>query len=275
MIVPTFNEERNIKRALDSVCGWAERVWVVDSLSVDHTVAICRARGDVCVAANRFENYGAQWNWALDNLPIETEWVMKLDADEVVTPELRKELEVGVAEAGPEVAGFAVWRKFTFMGKWLKHTSGKCYDVRVWRRGRGRFEPRSVNEHLVLEGRAQRLRSPLLHEDRKGIGAWVWRHNRYSTMEAGEYFQRMSHWDERLSDKGVALRRLVKNRVWPWVPCKPMVHFLYLAVFRLGFLDGKAGIEYAKLRYFYYYLIELKKKELRIMGRGAFTGGNV
>jgi len=266
VLILTLNEERNIARALGSVAGWAQEIWVVDSFSKDATLDVCRSFPGVRVTQHAFSSYGAQWNWALENLPIETEWVMKLDADEVVGEELRREIGHALACAPPGVVGFALWRKFVFMGRWLKHTVGKCYQVRVWRRGRARFEDREVNEHLLLEGRVVRLRAPLLHEDRKGISAWVWRHNRYSTMEAREQLRGLRGRPRPGGDRSVAFRRFVKDRIWPLVPCKPFVHFLHLFVFRLGFLDGRAGWTYARLRSFYYYLIEVKKREYALTG---------
>lgn len=266
VVILTFNEERNIARALDSVVGWADEVHVVDSFSTDGTLAICRSFSGVSVVQHEFEDYGRQWNWALSHLPIETEWVMKLDADERLTPELRRQIEQAVSGASPEVGAFALWRKFLFMGRWLKHSVGKCYDVRLWRSGRARFEDRSVNEHLLVEGQVERLSRPLVHEDRKGLSAWVWRHNRYSTLEAEEFFRRREAEPPKVAGKGAALRRFLKSRIWPCVPLKPLVYFVYIYLFRLGLLDGRAGLTYATLRCFYYYLIELKKEERRRNG---------
>jgi len=266
VIILTYNEERNIGYALQSVGNWAQQVFVVDSMSTDATVEICHRYDSAEVFEHALTDYGKQWNWALDNLPIETAWVMKLDADEVVTPLLREEIQRAIPEAEPQVAGFAVWRKLIVMAKWLKHTVGKCYDVRLWRRGRARFEERSVNEHLIVDGEVLRLKEPLIHEDRKGLSAWVWRHNRYSTMEAVEYFRRAETGGERISGRGIALRRFLKDKLWPLVPFKPLVYFIYLYILRLGFLDGREGLAYAELRYFYYYLIELKKREYRLTG---------
>ena len=263
VVILTYNEEKGLRRALDSVCGWALEVLVVDSGSLDRTVPVCRSYPKVRVYHHPFEDYGRQWNWALDHLPISTEWVMKLDADESVPPTTRTVIADAICHAAGNVAAFALCRKFVFMGKWLRHTVGKCYDVRVWRHGRARFESRSVNEHLIVDGKVAYLREPLLHEDQKGLSAWVWRHNRYSTLEAQEYFRREVPGAGSISGRSIRLRRLVKQRIWPWVPCKPLVHFLHVYVLRLGFLDGWQGLAYAKLRYFYYYLIELKKREHR------------
>ena len=263
VIILTYNEERNIAHALDSVVTWAEEVFVVDSFSTDRTVEISQTYRDVEVYRHGFEDYGKQWNWALDHLPISTEWVMKLDADESVPPTTRTAIADAICHAAGNVAAFALCRKFVFMGKWLKHSVGKCYDVRVWRRGRARFESRSVNEHLIVEGKVAYLREPLLHEDQKGLSVWVWRHNRYSTLEAQEYFRRQGPRVGSIAGRSIRLRRLVKQRIWPFVPCKPLVHCFHMYVLRLGFLDGWQGLAYAKLRYFYYYLIELKKREHR------------
>ena len=265
-MILSFNEERNIARALESVQGWAEQVFVVDSMSTDATVEICHRYGSVRVFEHAFSDYGRQWEWALEELPIKTEWVMKLDADESVPAETRCEIARALAGAGPEVTAFALWWKFFFMGKWLKHTTGKVHNIRIWRNEKGRFEDRSVNEQLIVDGKVARIKTPLIHEDRKGLSAWVWRHNRYSTMEAVEYFRRGQRGGERISGKGIALRRVLKETLWPWVPFKPLVYFLYLYIVRLGFLDGREGLAYAKLRYFYYYLIELKKAEYKLTG---------
>ena len=266
VIVLTLNEERNLTHALECVKGRASRICVVDSFSSDNTVEICRSLHDVHLVQHTFKNYAKQWNWALDNLPVETEWVMKLDADERLTPGIRREIEEAIKRAADDVAGFAVWRKFVFMGKVLKHTVGKCYDVRIWRRGRGRFEGRCVNEHLVVDGRVLPLAEPLIHEDRKGLSAWVWRHNRYSSMEAVEFFCKPQGVRPQLAGRGVAFRRFLKDRLWRWVPFRPLAYFIYLYVVRLGFLDGREGLAYAKLRCFYHYLIELKKREYQVTG---------
>ncbi len=267
VIVLTYNEERNIAHALESVAGFVERVFVVDSGSTDATIAACSGYDNVEVRRHPFENYGGQWNWAVDSLPIATEWVMKLDADEWVPEQCMREIRDAISSAPSSVGAFALWRKFVFMGRWLKHMVPKCYDVRLWRNGKARFEERSVNEHLIADGDLAYLKEPIMHQDRKGLSAWVWRHNRYSTMEAEEHFRsRRSPSEARLSGSGIARRRFLKERIWPHLPCKPALHFLHLYVGRLGFLDGREGLAYAKLRYFYYYLIELKKREGRREG---------
>ena len=266
VIILTYNEERNVSFAVGSVVKWASRVFVVDSGSTDRTVEIANSYEGVEVIEHPFEDYGRQWNWTLSALPVETEWVMKLDADERVPSGTRREIETALEKAGSKIAGFTLWRKLVFMGKWLKHTSGRVHDVRIWRWGRGYFEDRSVNEHLILDGEVKKLKSPLIHEDRKGLSAWVWRHNRYSTLEAAEYVCGSEKQDRKVSGRQVAFRRFLKERIWPWIPCKPTVYFFYLYLFRLGFLDGRPGYEYARLRQFYYYLIELKKREYHLLG---------
>lgn len=271
VFIPTYNEEPNVRRAIESVLGWAAQVFVVDSFSKDRTVEIARSCPQVEVHQHAFENYSKQWNWALDNLPIRATWVMILAADEAVPPQTREEIERALASAPAEVAAFQMWWKLIFMGRWLKHMSGRAYNVRIWRRGRSRFEDRAVNEHAIVDGQVRRIEEPLIHDDRKGISAWVWRHNRYSTMEAQEHVKSIGtvraqpSTTVRLGGKE-AFRRFLKDRVWPLVPFKPLAYFLYLYVLRLGFLDGWQGLAYARLRWFYYYLIELKKREHALTG---------
>jgi len=266
VFIPTLNEAMNVHRAIESVLGWAAQVFVVDSLSSDDTVRIARSYEGVQVFEHPFENYSKQWNWALDNLPIETEWVMILAADESVPEKTRDEIAAAIQTARGEVAAFTLWWKFIFMGKWLKHTCRKVHSIRIWRTGRGRFEDRSVNEQLIVDGEVRSLKQPLIHDDRKGISAWVWRHNRYSTMEAIEFFRRKEKVTGAPSGRKVAWRRFLFERVWPWVPCGPLLLFLYRFFFRLGFLDGRAGLDYALLKLFFSLMISLKKREYRLTG---------
>jgi glycosyltransferase involved in cell wall biosynthesis len=119
VIILTFNEEANLPAALDSVKDWAAEVFVVDSYSTDRTVDIAleRATDGVRVVQHRFENYSDQWNWALSHLPVTSEWTLKLDADERVTPEFKKEVDELLRAAPPDLHGVQFRRRFVFMGK--------------------------------------------------------------------------------------------------------------------------------------------------------------
>ncbi|MCL5026068.1 MAG: glycosyltransferase family 2 protein [Chloroflexi bacterium] len=151
VIVCTLNEEANIGNCLRSV-GWASQRFVVDADSTDRTAAIGRSLG-ATVISHPWRGYSDQKNWALDNLPIEHDWILCLDADEVVPPPLAGEIRGIVADSPPRYAGYYVARRLIFMGRWLKH----CwwypdYTLRLFKREAGRFEKRLVHERLVLRG---------------------------------------------------------------------------------------------------------------------------
>ena len=186
VLVPTMDEELNLPECLDSI-AWADEVFVVDSFSQDRTVEIARARGAHAVQ-HPFETYARQKNWALDTVPLRHEWVLILDADERVTPELRAEIESLLA-GGPACAGFYVNRRLIFLGRWIRHAGWyPSWNLRLFQHRLGRYEDRPVHEHVVLEGRVGYLRHDLLHLDRRPLEAFIARHNRYSTLEAEARF---------------------------------------------------------------------------------------
>ena len=152
VVILTRDEERHIERAIASVAPIANRVLVIDSGSTDRTVALAEARG-ARVLTNPWTCYASQFNWALDQLPEDTDWVLRLDADEVVTPALAAEIKLLLPELGPEFAGVRVWRRMTFLGRTIRH--GGVFPIRVirlFRHGRGYCEDRWMDEHILVDG---------------------------------------------------------------------------------------------------------------------------
>lgn len=259
VIILTRNEEENLLQALASVVGWAAEVWVVDSLSTDRTVSLAREAG-ARLAAREFAGYAAQRNWALRSLPLGPEWVLFLDADEAVTPELKTELAAVLAAPPAGVAGFHVKRRFVFLGRWLRH--GGYYPVwllRIMRHRLARCEERGVDEHLLVDGPTARLHGDLLHEDRRPLERWIERHARYARLNA----------DDLVGQIGGELpaRRRSQNqaertrwwyahvyRRWP-IGLRALAYFLYRYIVRGGFLDGREGFIYHSLQAFWYRLL--------------------
>jgi glycosyltransferase involved in cell wall biosynthesis len=271
VIILTFNEEANLARALDSVRGWADEVFVVDSFSTDRTVdiALARAGEGVRVVQHDFENYSAQWNWALTHLPIRGEWTLKLDADEQVTEAFRREVEEVIAREGGELEGIFFRRRLVFLGSVLKWGRvAQNHDLRMWRTGRAWFEDRSVNEHALVAGKTVRLASYVLHHDFKSLSAWIDKHNRYSSLEAQNLLAGNVTGDVRPRLWGTpAERRMWLRKMYYRFPGRAFIYFLYRFVFCLGFLDGVAGFRYAFLHASYFYWIDLKRRESRSTAR--------
>ncbi|HLW46978.1 MAG TPA: glycosyltransferase family 2 protein [bacterium] len=259
VIILTRNEEENLPHALASVAGWAAEVWVVDSHSTDRTAHLARERG-ARVVAHEFAGYPAQRNWALRSLPLGPDWVLFLDADETVTPELRVELAAVLAAPPAGVAGFEVKRRFVFLGRWLRH--GGYYPVwllRVMRHRVARCEERGVDEHLVVEGPTARLQADLLHEDRRPLERWIERHTRYARLKADDLIGPASgglaaRWS---SPTQAERTRWWYDRVYRRAPMglRAFGYFLYRYIVRGGFLDGREGFIYHSLQAFWYRLL--------------------
>lgn len=259
VIILTRNEEENLPQALESVVGWAAEVWVVDSHSTDRTVSLARASG-ARVVAREFAGYAAQRNWALRSLPLGPEWVLFLDADEAVTPELRMELAAILAAPPAGIAGFHVKRRFVFLGRWLRH--GGYYPVwllRIMRHRLARCEERGVDEHLLVDGPAARLHGDLLHEDRRPLERWIERHTRYARLKAEDLLrvtagELPARWG---SSTQAERTRWWYERVYRRAPMglRAFGYFLYRYIVRGGFLDGREGFIYHSLQAFWYRLL--------------------
>ncbi|HEY8154877.1 MAG TPA: glycosyltransferase family 2 protein [Myxococcota bacterium] len=272
-IILTFNEEDNVGPAIESVHRLAREIFVVDSFSTDRTVDVAeRYRGvGVQVVQHEFENYSAQWDWALHNLPIRSEWILKLDADERVTPEFEAEVTRVLAHAADDLGGVYFRRRLIFMGRPLRWGGMAGFDLRLWRRGRGRFDGRAVNEHVIVDGRSIRLSSCVEHHDTKSLSDWWDKHNRYSSFEALNLIERSPSGAVRPSLFGnpEAQRMWIRERFFShslrFLASAALFSYHFFA--RLGFLDGTRGFQAAFLRASFFYMIQLKVLEYRRTGK--------
>ena len=269
VVVITYNEEENIGACLESVAGWTDDIFVVDSYSTDATVQIARRYTDK-IYSHPFESFAAKRNWALDNLPFGYDWVFFLDADERFTPELRNEISQVLADGAPGFSAFYVNRAFIFMGCWLKH--GGFYPgrlIKLVRRGRARLVDARPREYFVVNGQTGVLRHDLIHDSVKNLTWWTAKHNDYATREAQEFLERRGRAALRAAERMGYLeanRRIRLRDAWDRMPMfiRPFLMFSYRYVFRLGFLDGIPGLIYCVLHDLWYpFLIDAKCKELQ------------
>jgi glycosyltransferase involved in cell wall biosynthesis len=268
VVILTRNEEENLPYALASVSGWAAEVWVVDAHSTDRTAEVAQAAG-AAVVTHEFAGYAAQRNWALRNLSFQHEWVLFLDADEMVSPELRAELSAVLSSPPESVAGYYVKRRFIFLGRWLRH--GGYYPtwlLRLVRRRVARWEDRAVDEHLIVDGGTARLHHDLIHEDHRPLSRWIDRHNQYATLAAHDFLHRTAgeavvpRWGGTQAER----KRWWYERVYLRAPLglRAVAYFLYRYVVRGGFLDGGPGLVYHVLQGLWYrVLIDAKILEGR------------
>ena len=280
VVILTYNEERHIARCLNSIRSIATDIVVVDSFSTDRTLAIAEELG-ARVLQRKFVNYAQQFQWALDHSSIKTSWIMRLDADEIIEPDLVEEVRRKLPSLGAEVAGVNLKRKHIFMGRWIRY--GGRYPLillRIWRNGHGRIENRWMDEHMIVwGGRTVTFDGGFLDHNLNDLTFFTDKHNKYATREAIDILnQRYALFtrDEDLSSQAswrqAAIKRWMKERVYNRLPfcVGPLGYFLYRYVFQLGFLDGEPGLIYHFLQGFWYrFLVGAKvaefDSELRVL----------
>lgn len=264
VLIFTKNEQQDLPACLASV-AWCDDVQVLDSFSTDRTVELARSAG-ARVTQRAFDNWAAHQNFAARELVFKHPWVLHLDADERVTTRLAEELRALPAD-DPRAAFRIRRRDFFFDGAWLKYVQVTPWYVRLFRPARIRYE-RLVHQVAVVDGEIGELTQPFDHYPfSKGIGFWLERHIRYAAVEAGMLVQQNREpgsWKTALFGGDFHQRRVHQKRLFYQLPCRPLVKFLYLVVWRRAFLDGRAGLAYALLMAIYEYFIVLHTRELKL-----------
>ena len=265
-IILTKNEEVNIMDCIKSIMTTVKRIVVVDSFSTDKTVEYAKNCGAE-VYQHPFETHARQFKYAVASSNITTRWILRIDADERLTPESAKELEdICNSNMTTDLTGIIVRFKKNFLGRDLYH--GGVYPWKkliCYKTGKGDIEDRAMDEHIVVfEGRVIELKNDSLHFDFKSLEAWTEKHNWYSSKEAADYFVI----GERVREKK-NIKTVIKNNIYYKLPIgmRAHIYYLYRYYFRLGFLDGKEGKIYAFLQaYWYRYLVDAKIYESEKMG---------
>ena len=279
IIILTYNEEANIRLCLESVKGFTEDIFIVDSFSTDKTLEIAREYTDK-IFQNAWTSPPVQRQWALANLPCSYEWVLFVDADECLTETLRRELQEVVARemSEPRFGGYYLPWKFFFLGKHIRWGDrwGIPGELRLCHRNHVRIDDRGKFEIYVCDLEVSHLKEALIHEDHKPLTAWIDRHNRYSSQWA-EYLWKLSQEQEKSllekigsGDRKLYRKEFIREKILHKLPVgvRPFLFFLYFYFVRLGILDGGIGFIYHILHTFYYQLlveakfIELKNKNL-------------
>ena len=269
VVILARNEEQNIARCVNAV-RWCNDVVVIDDGSADQTVQIAEAAG-ARVLQHKFENFAAQRNWAMEHASLRNEWVLHLDADEVVTSQLEDELRRQLDSADLGVAAFRMCRKTMMDSQWLKYSDGfPVWIMRLVRVGLGEFKSCGHGEEAVpaVAGHLLSIHEPFLHFPfSKGLADWIERHNRYSTREAilEQQAQGQVRWGD-LLQMDRARRRAALRNLSRRLPFRPALRFLYQFVWKMGFLDGWAGYRFSRLMAMYEGWIAAKRRELIAAG---------
>lgn len=272
VVVIAKNEEVNIRRCIAALI-WCDDVLVVDDYSNDRTREIAESLG-ARVLQNHFRSFASQRNWALEFGELRHDWVLMLDADEIVTEPLRIELESRLPDAFDGTVGFLMCRKTMFMDRWLRFSDGfPVWIMRLVRRGKCCFADAGHGEEPVpaVDGALSRIQEPFLHYPfSKGLADWVTRHNRYSTLEShlevnGDSPIRV----QSLFSTDRAARRKTLRQISRRLPFRPFGRFCFHLFLKGGIFDGRAGLTYAYLMSVYEALIVLKARELRRQRHGS------
>ena len=282
ILILTKNEQHDLSGCLQSV-SWSDDIHVFDSGSTDDTVAIAHKFGAKVTERTYGENklpFGgdeaAHRNWGLQNIPFEHPWVFVIDADERMTPDLVRAVEAAIALPGDQVA-FRVRRRDFFLGTWLKHVQTSPFYMRLLRPEKIRHE-RLINTASIADGPVGQVAGYLEHFPfSKGMGHWIERHNAYSRFEAQQIISNRQagegfSWVKAFTAKDFHQRRYHQKELFYRLPFRPLVKFLLLYVAKRGFLDGRAGLNYAVLQAVYEYFIVLKVRELEVAALNTEDG---
>jgi glycosyltransferase involved in cell wall biosynthesis len=271
VLIPVRNEAGNIIACIESV-RWADEIVVVDSGSTDGTVELAKSKGATVVQFQWNGRFPKKKNWALENIPWKNDWVLILDADERITPELAAEIQSEISN--PHADGYFINRRFMFLGKWIRHCGYyPSWNLRLFRHKLGRYEKvetsdtasgdNEVHEHVELCGAAAHLKNDMLHYAYPDIYTWMEKHNRYSNWEAEVEVNGHGAGSGAQSIGGdLSARR--KMRIWSRrLPFRPSLRFFYSYILKRGFLDGREGYMFCRLLATYEMLNVFKARELR------------
>jgi len=280
VVILTYNESIHLPRALEHVRSFAKEVFVVDSFSTDNTVELAKA-GGAMVLQHPFTNYARQFEWALENAPITADWVMRLDADEIIESDLAEEIVSKLPELPTDVTGVNLNRKTIFQGKFIRH--GGRYPLtllRIWRRGKGHIEDRWMDEHMYLtDGRTVTFKGGFADHNLLDLTFFTAKHNSYASREALDALsQKLKLFEPQIALTGEStatqakIKRFFKESLYNRLPFEisATLYFLFRYVIQLGFLDGRAGFMYHVLQGFWYrYLVGAKLREMELAARRA------
>jgi len=278
VIVATRDEERNLPRCLESLREAGE-VYVIDSQSTDATVAIAESYGAHVVQFHYQGGWPKKRQWALDSLPFSHEWVLLIDADEALTPELLDEIKQAIQS--PAFDGYYIRLRMFFLRRELRHSGASFYKLLLFRRGKARFECRlteqddsmadmEVHEHVVGESsdRIGKLKNPLLHHNVESLSHYIQKHDKYSNWDARVWFAGQGNARDLAPSLfgSQAQRRRWLRKTFFSLPGSPVLFFLYKYLFCLGFLDGVPGLIYCGLQGVQFFHIKAKIYELKTQG---------
>lgn len=259
VIILTFNEEIHLRRCIESVKGIAKEIFIVDSFSNDKTLEIAKLLG-AKVYQNKWENnYAKQFNWALDNLPINTDWVLRLDADEYLTSDLQNEISEKLPYLSAVITGVVFKNRRIFLNRWIKRGTYPIKLLRLFRFKKAVCEQRWMDEHIVLlGGQAIEFENDFVDHNLNNLSWWTAKHNGYAIREAIDLLDielaliENKNSNVKLSEQAESKRKKKIKYAKQPLFLRSFLYFIYRYVFKLGFLEGKAGFLWHFLQGWWY-----------------------
>ena len=291
VVILTKNEEKNLRKCVESFHGIAKRFVIVDSGSTDGTELLCRELDrELQQSGSRLDFYDHQWtsyadqfNWGLENTNITTAWTMRMDADEELLEALAGEIETGLDLLQEPVNGVILRRRLIFMGRWIRH-GGRYPELllRIFRTGKAKCEAKLMDEHMILsEGETVTFRHDLIDNNQKDLDWWTAKHNWYSNREVLDHQmgqERDTLQREGRSSMQARTKRVLKNNGYYRLPkfVRAHLYFLYRYWIRLGFLDGPEGRIFHFLQaYWYRFLVDAKMYQCEKTGTKMKNQGDL
>jgi len=285
VVILTKNEEKNLRKCIESFCGIVKRFVIVDSFSTDGTEALCKQLDSELRAngsppdfyQNKWMDYATQLNWGLTQTNITTEWSMRFDSDEELTEELVNEIEQKLPDVKEPVNGIILRRRVYFMGRWIKH-GGRYPELllRIFRTGKAMCEQKLMDEHMILsEGTTTTFQYDLIDNNQKDLEWWTAKHNWYSNREVLDHQMTLANQQVETLESGgqssgqASMKRAVKNGGYYKLPkfWRAHIYFIYRYYIKLGFLDGPEGKIFHFLQaYWYRFLVDAKLYECEKKG---------
>lgn len=250
VIILTYNEEIHIKRCLDRISKYVKNVFIIDSFSTDNTLEIAKEYNNVKILQNKWTNYATQFNWALENADINSEWVLRLDADEYLTPELIDELSNKLPTLGDDVSGVIFPLRRVFLGRVIRRGMNQVKLLRLFRNGKAKSEVRLMDEHIqLLDGHAIEFDNEFADDNLNNLSWWAQKHIGYAIREAVDLLDieldltnaGKSDENKQISEQAHKKRMMKHKYARKPLFWRSFAYFCYRYFFKLGFLEGKEG----------------------------------
>ena len=274
ILILTYNEEIHIRRCLENVSLIAQDIFIIDSFSTDHTLDIAREYYNVHILQNKWENnHAKQFNWGVQNASIRTKWVLRLDADEYLLPELIEELQSQLPFLPEDVSGIILNRRHIFMNKWMKRGIYPVKLLRIFQYGKGMCEQRLMDEHIQLtEGRAIEFKHDFCDHNLNDLSWFCHKHVNYAIREAVDMLDielnltGVAETDENRQISRQALQKRMKKHKYVRQPLfwRSFTYFCYRYFFKGAWIDGKVGFIWTFMQgWWYRALVDAKLYEIR------------